>query len=117
MIKQPIPAVTAEDVERIVWRDFAPDEIETVMTLLGEYDESRQEPIRVRLAALKLADGDLEKLRAHIQLALRDYRDALAAAEYPVYMKTGFRVGKLAEDQKARIVEDDWRQYEEWMRR
>jgi hypothetical protein len=35
------------------------------------------------LAALKLANGDLNALKRHITLAKQGYRDVLAAAEYP----------------------------------
>jgi hypothetical protein len=81
MLKEPIPVVTAEDVERIAWRDFAPDEIESVMTLLGEYDESRQESIRVRLAALKLADNNVNSDASPSQLAAAHSSLYLASRE------------------------------------
>jgi hypothetical protein len=44
-------------------------------------------------------------------------RDALAAAEYPAYCKTGFQVRELPAEQRRRIIDGDWRQYEEWLKK
>ena len=117
--RQPIPQVTAEDVERVARRDFSADEHSTVMATLSEYgtEKWQREPARVHLAALKLADGSVQKLRACIELAKSDYRDVLAAAEYPAYHKIGFRVGKLPAEEQGRIISSDWRQYEEWLKK
>jgi hypothetical protein len=118
-ISQPVPQVTPDDVERIVCRDFGADEYTTVSGMLSEYGTEKwhREPTRVRLAALKVANGSVQKLRLCIDAAKRDYRDALAAAEYPAYHKSGFRAVKLPENDRRRIIEDDWRQYEDWLRR
>jgi hypothetical protein len=109
--KQPVPHVTSIDVERIVERDFK-YEFTTAMALLNEVG-----PARVQLAALKLANGNVEKLRSNIKSAQGDYRDILAFAEYPEYHKKGFRVSELPADERTRIIESDWRQYEEWLRK
>jgi hypothetical protein len=76
---QPIPRVTADDVERIVYRDFPVEEFASVMVVLSGYGAEKWEGdrTRVRLAALKVANGSLPKLRACIESAKRDYRDAL----------------------------------------
>ena len=118
-ISQPIPQVTPDDVERVVCRDFTADEYATVTAMLNEYGTEKwhREPTRVRLAALKVANGSVQKLRACVESAKRDYRDALAAAEFPAYFKIGFRVRELPEKERRRIIGDDWRQYEEWLRR
>jgi hypothetical protein len=89
------------------------------MGVLGEYgvEKWHREPTRVQLAALKLADGSLQRLRANIESAKRDYRDALAAAEYPAYCKVGFRVRELPAEEQRRIIDSDWRQYEGWLRK
>jgi len=116
---QPIPQVTADDVERVVCRDFTPDEYTTVTMILNEYGTEKwhREPTRVRLATLKVASGSVQKLRALIDSAKQDYRDALAAAEFPAYFKIGVRVRELPEKERRRIIDDDWLQYEEWLRR
>jgi hypothetical protein len=116
---QPIPQVTPDDVERVVCRDFTADEYAAVTAMLGEFGTERWhgEPTRVQLAALKVANGSVQKLRACIDSAKRDYRDALAAAEYPAYCEIGFRVRELPEKEQRRIFDEDWRQYEEWLKK
>jgi len=114
--KQSVPKITPSDVERIVSREFPVDQVANVMAILGEYTWQRERP-RVQLAALKVADGDLQRLRTSIESANRDYRDVLAAAEYPAYSKVGFRTKELPADEQRRIMDSDWRQYEAWLRR
>lgn len=118
-ISQPIPQVTPDDVERVVRRDFPADEYTTVTAMLNEYGTEKwhRGPARVQLAALKVANGNVQKLRACIDSAKSDYRDALVAAEYPSYRKIGFRVRELPENERHRIIGEDWRQYEEWLKR
>jgi hypothetical protein len=63
--------------ERIVRRDFRVIEFDSVIAVLKGYEESasgRRERPRVQLAALKLADGHIEALRAHINTAIQDFR-------------------------------------------
>lgn len=117
-LKQPVPDVTSVDVERIVERDFK-YEFTTVMDLLNELAMGKQDPgaAHIQLAALKLANGSMEKLRSNIESAKRDYRDILAYAEYPEYVKKGFRVRELPADERLRIIDNDWRQYNEWLRK
>ena len=116
---QPIPQVTPDDVERVVCRDFAAVEYATVTAMLNEYgmEKWHRETARVQLGALKVANGNVQKLRACIDSAKRDYRDALAAAEYPAYCNVGFRVRELPEKERRRIIDEDWRQYEEWLKK
>ena len=119
MTTQPTPDVTGADVERIVRRDFAAERAVEVLAMLGEYGEEtwQREPDRVRLAVLKLAAGDLQRLRYEIEGAKRDYRDVLGSAEYPGYTKRMFRIGELAQDEQQRIIDADWRQYRDWLAR
>lgn len=88
------------------------------MSIVHDYgtQDWHREPTRVRLAALKMADGNVQKLRSCIESAKRDYRDALAAAEYPAYCKLKWGKSILAEE-RDRIFASDWRQYEEWLNR
>ena len=87
--------------------------------MLGEYgtESWEGEPHRVRLAALKLAAGSMERLRVHIESAKCDYRDVLAPAEYPGYSSRvrGFR--ELPSGEVQTIIDDDWRQYQDWLTR
>jgi len=56
-----------------------------VIHILEKYgrDSSAKEVARVRLAILKLAGTDIEKISEYTQAARMDYRDVLARAEYP----------------------------------
>jgi len=114
---QPVPDVSSGDVERVVRRDFASSEASRVLEILSEYQSESGSPFRVRLAALKLAGGDLDRLRQQIEAAKYDYRDVLASAEYPAYFKKMFRIDKLPADEKQKIIDEDWRQYETWFKR
>ena len=80
---QPFPQVTEEDVARIVQRDFPEDQFDAVMGVLNEYGTEKWERglPRVYLARLKLASGNLEKLKDAVRMAKSDSRDVLAAAE------------------------------------
>ena len=118
MPHQPIPDVTQDDVERIVRRDFPAIKFEDVIAILAEYvTQGDGGAIRVRLAALKLADGDLDSLRKHIATANRDYRDVLVAAEYTEFWKATSRVHTLPRSEHERLFDADWKQYENWLRR
>lgn len=87
--------------------------------MLGEYggESWQNEPHRVRLAALKLAAGSMERLRHEIEGAKRDYRDVLAPAEYPSYMKKVQHSGALPPEEEQRIIDLDWEQYQDWLTR
>lgn len=115
LMNQPVPKVTSKHVERIVNRDFPAEQVAEVMVFLDEYGKEKFEVDvdRVRLAVLKLANGNLEMVRKRIQDAKGDYRDVLSWAEYPTYSKNICSY-KLPEDQKQQIYSDDWQQYLTW---
>ena len=116
---QPVPQVTAADIERVVRRDFADTEIDDALAILAEYGPQawHREPARVRLAALKLANGSLEGLRRAVDRAKLDYRDVLAPAEYPKYTEFGLRARRLRSRVQQQIFSDDWQQYERWLKK
>ena len=118
-MNQPIPEVTENDVIRIVHRDFPTKQFDAVMSILNEYGtEDWQRGVnRVRLAVLKLADGDLQALRREIDVARSDYRDVLAYAEYPEYMQKVSPSAELAEVEREKIIRADWTQYQSWLNR
>ena len=117
--KQPVPVVTFNDVERVARREFSDDQLAIVITLLKECGRAgpQRESPRVQLAVLKLANGSLESLRAQVEIAIGDYRDVLGPAEYPAYRKVGFRIRELPVDERLQIIDSDWRQYEQWLRK
>jgi hypothetical protein len=112
MTAQPHPTVTGADVERIVRRDCPADRTVEALAMLDEYgkEDWQREPHRVRLAALKLAAGDIKRLRYEVEGAKRDYRDVLGPAEYAGYTKHMCRIDKLAQDEQQRIIDEDWEQ-------
>ena len=114
-MNQPVPAVTAQDVERIVARDFRGQDVIEARGALEQYGTQawHRETVRVRIACLKMADGDLERLRRALAVANTDYRDVLAAAEYPAYMA---RVSPTEKDSSKHegVIKDDWSQYRTW---
>lgn len=107
------------DVERIVQREFPTESHGEVIELLQKYEReaaTRGSP-RVQLAALKLSNANVRKLRIHLEAAQRDYRDVLVAAEYPEYGRIGLRIRNLRSDEIERIIDRDWKQYEEWLKK
>jgi hypothetical protein len=116
---QPVPHVTAADIERVIRRDFPEGQFEDVRAILAEYGTEiwHKEKERVRLAALKLANGSMEELRRAIDRAKLDYRDVLAPAEYPKFMQKGLRFRRLRSRDRELIYSDDWQQYERWLKR
>lgn len=115
---QPVPEVTDADVARIVRRDFSPDLQAEVLAALATYGAKswHREPVRVRLALLKLANGSPDKLRQNLATADTDYRDVLSYAEYPGYFT---RIGPSDRDPAARqqAIDRDWAQYRRWLER
>lgn len=114
-VAQPVPVVTAADVERVVRREFSGDDVAAALGMLAEYGTESWHPEvdRVRLAALKLSRGSLEDLRYWTNLAKMDYRDVLAPAEYPRF---GTKRAST-DEQHNETIRSDWEQYEEWLKR
>ena len=108
---QPLPKVSGADVERVIERDFPFEQRSVVRSLFDEYP--RQSP-RVRLAVLKLAAGDIAKLREWLSVARIDFRDVLAPAESPGYR---FGARDLSREEQQRIIDSDWKQYQAWLSR
>lgn len=109
------PERTAEDVVRIVKREFPAEEFATVMAILNEYvARYNDNPSPTRLAALKLANGSVTRLRALIESAKRDYRDVIMPAVCPSYTKIG---RNLSERKRRKIFENERQQYEDWLKR
>jgi len=75
----------------------------------------------VRLAILKLSDGQLARLSEMVVAAKRDYRDVLMWAEYPAEGQALWAAASdLSADEREELEKlrtEDRRQYEEWLRR
>ncbi|HMJ67221.1 MAG TPA: hypothetical protein VK615_17885 [Candidatus Binatia bacterium] len=111
--------MTRADVERVVRRDFPPERVAEVVAMLDEYgpDEWHSEPERVRLAVLKLAAGNLERLRYELEGAKCDYRDVLSPAEYPGYCKRVWGRKQVSPEEEQRVIDADWKHYQDWLTR
>lgn len=117
-MKDYLPQVSRDDTLRIINRDYPAKDFDLILTMLDQYqtESAEDEPHRVHLAILKMAGEDTGKLQLYIDMAKEDFRDVIAGAEYPKFMKIGyFGFEKLNLDQKKQIKEDDWQQYDEWL--
>ncbi|RPJ56117.1 MAG: hypothetical protein EHM12_10855 [Dehalococcoidia bacterium] len=114
-MKQFIPNVTESDVERIVRRDFPNEQVEKILATIQQVDV-REKP-RVILACLKIANGNIERLRNELSNASGYYREIISEAEYPYYSKKYFKIDKLSEDERNKIIEKDRDQYLKWISR
>jgi hypothetical protein len=116
---QPTPTVTDADVERIVRREFEEADVAAVLGILAEYGTEAHEPesARVRLAALKEARGDLDRLRQQVSSAKMDYRDVLSEAEYPLASRKWGRMKGMTDTERQAIYDADWHQYQKWLTR
>ena len=87
-----------------------------ILDAYGVKDYEREKD-RIQLAVLKLARGCLQNLRREIDGAQCDYRDTLLSAEYPGYGKRMFKLDKASEEEKRRVIDADWKQYNDWLSR
>jgi hypothetical protein len=106
--------VSPSDLARVIRRDFPAEEQAGVTALLDTYKNN--EAVRVKLAILKLAAGDVQKIRHYVAAASTDYRDVLAWAEYPEFMDRGLSPN-LPPNTRDAIITGDWEQYETWLKR
>jgi hypothetical protein len=123
---RPEPVELTELVHRKVCQLFSEEEQpETILLLekqcgrgLPFYESAGPRDLeRVRLAVLKLSDGNLSELRKQVDLAKRDWRDVLVFAEQPEAFEMGFvDYSHLAPAKRAEIDARDRQQYDSWLR-
>jgi len=104
-----LPQASWDDVERVVLREFAPEQRDAVIALLKGY--GGQEPNRVSLAILKLSRGNVEAVRYNVKFANEDFRARLMVAEYP---RASCDWDSPMTEQR---IAEDWREYQEWLHR
>lgn len=107
--------LTSGFVEALVHRLFGPADRDAAAAALERYGHAphEREPVRVRVAALKLSQGDLGRLREAIDRARRDYRDVLAWAEYPEELERP--TWRLPPEEVQGIRARDLAQYRDWL--
>ncbi len=118
MTTQPTPSVTTNDVRRIIRRDFGDERIAEVQAILSRYGTKdwQRETARVHLAILKLANGDLDRLKQHTETASSDYRDVLSPAEYSRYSDLAWSNSRDPKTEQ-QAIRDDWDEYQSWLAR
>jgi hypothetical protein len=91
------------------------DERELIVDILGQYGSGdlQREGDRVRMAILKLAGRSQEQMRYYTLMACRDYRDVLAAAEYPKQMGH-YPWREKDPERQAKLEAEDREQYRAW---
>lgn len=117
-----IPKVNRDDVLRIIRREFQQHDVDRILGILDNYGseewQRRGGTDRVLLAILKLSSGDVDRLRDLVKTACNDFRDVIAPAEYPRFWAIGLvAADKMDYEEKKRLIEDDWQQYQEWLNR
>lgn len=104
--------VREEDVHRIAHRDFGQDESALA---LGVLNTASGPCPRVRLAILKIANGNLDKLRIAAERAEWDPPSVTSEAESPNYSRS-LLVSPRPDDTAILLSAlADKKQYEEWL--
>jgi len=114
-VDQPVPEVSQADVARIIARDFDPVGRERLTALLLDPELSLSP--RVVLAVLKLSNRDVGAVTANLERARMDWRDVVACAEYPAYMKATSGSKHLDPARRSELIRADWAQYDSWLNR
>jgi hypothetical protein len=91
--------------------DAIRSQIKAILETYG-IEKYEQEPVRVRLAILKLSVPDLEDIKKFTEFAKQDFRDILTWAEYPKQSKKGSMPDG---PKKQKLVAEDRAQYEKWL--
>lgn len=111
---QRTPQVTAQDVERIVRRDYSPD-VDEILHLIGLVDVREKE--RVVLACLKNANGNMKRLKNELENASGYWREIISTAEYPLTSKKWNKLQTQPESERQKVYDKDWAQYQDWLNR
>lgn len=75
-------------------------------------EDYEKEPVRVRLAILKLSGSDFEEMRKMTNYAKDDFRDVLSWAEYPRQSK---RWSMPDGPKREKLIKEDRAEYEQWL--
>lgn len=109
MVEWRTPDVTRSDVRRVAGREF-PGRADLVLGILEEAGDPRS-----RLAVLRLANGNLDRVRHLSHEACLDYRDVVGPAEHSnLYRTPNFYA--LPADAQQRVLDRDWQQYQAWLK-
>jgi len=112
---QRTPEVGEEDARRILLRDYPPADFDSIWKTIESLEV--REKWRVVLGCLKNGAGSTEKLRWQLEDAPGYYREIVGEAEYPKATKRWSRFDRMSEEERQALYDEDWRQYEAWLRR
>lgn len=116
-------ALSPEVVRRVALMWAEAEERRRVCEALAAYGVAshEREADRVRLAIVKLSNGDVEKALAMVAAAKQDYRDVLMWAEYPEQGRATWalrpHLTRTERRQLEQIRRRDRKQYEEWRKK
>ena len=108
---------SADIVKRVVAHVWKGNQREAALAILDLVSGYGGEAARARLqvAAIKLSGGSLKSLEDWVQSANGDFRDVLAAAEYPGQFEAGFL--EPSDPKQVKLGKADLTQYELWLKR
>ncbi len=103
-------------------QEYWPDDVDETMAILDRFGDSASANVgraRVQLAVLKLANGSCRAPQDYVDLAIQDYRDVLASAEYPREMNASHLARTDLSPQQQKQLETirklDRQQYLTWL--
>jgi len=106
----------ADSIEKRVGRMWPEKDPQEILDLLNQYT-GRGSGL-VKLAILKLCEGDEERLPDLLKTAQRDYRDVIAAAENPrVFALTAAERKAMPARKLEALKRKDKREYKRWLRK
>ena len=113
-MEQPAFRPESGDLERKIQAVFADGEDASLASeMLAAYEPLGSEDAdRIRLAALYISGGSLDRLERAIDDARIDWRDVLVAAEYRAYTELPL---DASQDDRDRAIRADWDRYTPWV--
>lgn len=107
---------SADTVRRVVDQVWEGDHRQGALTILDRVSDygGAAHRARCQVAAIKLSGGDLDRLDDWVQAANADFRDVLAAAEYPGQFEAGFL--PPSDPRQVRLGKADITQYKLWLK-
>lgn len=111
---QQVAKISTDQLTKLILREF-PNDIESVTTKLEQVNsDSEAGQRRISAAILKLANRELDELDSLIEKANFDFRDIVAAAEYPRNSQHLFDE-RTTKEQLESEYQNDWDDYNVWL--
>lgn len=112
----PAAEISDELLRKLIRREFPKifTRLKVKWLLNSISSDSKAGKNRLSAAVLKLAQGDIAKLKLLVERCNYDFRDVVSEAEYPIYSSYG-GFGKVPEDKIKEVYAADWNQYSDWI--